>query len=116
MSRDALLRDLVREVFREELAAGGATRPPSVEEAARRLGLGRGAVWELIGRGEIASVRIGRRRLIPAAEIARLLDSGRECHPSLRLTAWLIDSLPTGLVWLASVVPAVRHVGPPGVT
>jgi excisionase family DNA binding protein len=77
VSLDALLRDLVREVFREELAAGGATRPPSVEEAARRLGLGRGAVWELIGRGEIASVRIGRRRLIPAAEIARLLDSGR---------------------------------------
>jgi excisionase family DNA binding protein len=36
----------------------------TVEEAARLLGVGRTTMFELIGRGDVASVRLGRRRLI----------------------------------------------------
>lgn len=48
-----------------------------VKEAAARLKLGRTTIFELIKDGEIASVRIGRSRRIPAVEleayVARLL-------------------------------------------
>ena len=37
----------------------------SPEETARLLGVGRSQVFELIGRGEIESVKIGRLRRIP---------------------------------------------------
>jgi excisionase family DNA binding protein len=40
-----------------------------VEEAAQLLGIGRSALFELIGRSELESVKIGRRRLIPRAAI-----------------------------------------------
>lgn len=36
-----------------------------VEEGARRLGLGRAKVYELIQRGEIRTVRVGKARRIP---------------------------------------------------
>lgn len=38
----------------------------SVDDAAKVLGIGHAKVWELIATEEIESVRIGRRRLIPA--------------------------------------------------
>jgi excisionase family DNA binding protein len=38
----------------------------SVEDAAHRTSLGLTVLRELINRGEIASVKVGRRRLIPA--------------------------------------------------
>lgn len=34
--------------------------------------MGTTATWEAVWRGDIASVVIGRRRLVPASEIARL--------------------------------------------
>jgi len=42
-------------------------RPP---EVARQLGLGRSKVYELLRAGELRSVRVGRARRIPAAEVA----------------------------------------------
>jgi excisionase family DNA binding protein len=51
-----------------------ATEPPallSINEAAARLSVSRRLLYEAMGRGEIASTRIGARRLIPEAEIAR---------------------------------------------
>lgn len=36
----------------------------TVEEAARLLGVGRTTMFELIGHGDVKSVRLGRRRLI----------------------------------------------------
>ena len=36
----------------------------SVAAAARRLGIGRSSIYKLIGTGELASIKIGRRRLI----------------------------------------------------
>lgn len=41
----------------------------TVEEAAARLNLGRTSMFTLIKHGHIASVRIGRARRIPAAEV-----------------------------------------------
>ncbi len=46
----------------------------SVEEARTLLGLSRGLMYEAIRRGEIPSLRIGRRILIPRAALARLLE------------------------------------------
>jgi len=40
-----------------------------IAEAARRLGLSRTTLYSLIGRGELKSRTIGRRRMIPRAAI-----------------------------------------------
>jgi excisionase family DNA binding protein len=41
----------------------------SVEEAAEVIGLGRSLTYEKILAGEIASIKVGRRRLVPAAAL-----------------------------------------------
>jgi excisionase family DNA binding protein len=50
----------------------------STTEGAQALGIGRTHMFELLRRGEIASVKSGRRRLIPATALddylARLVD------------------------------------------
>ena len=45
-----------------------------VPEAAERLRCGRTHVFHLIKTGELRSVRIGRKRLIPASEIDAYVD------------------------------------------
>jgi excisionase family DNA binding protein len=52
----------------------------SVEEARKQLGLSRGLVYEAIRRGEIPSIRIGRRILIPCAALERLLREATTRH------------------------------------
>lgn len=44
----------------------------SIAAAAKRLGVSRGTVYNLITRGELEDVRIAGRHLIPASEIRRL--------------------------------------------
>lgn len=46
----------------------------SVAEAGKLLGLSRGLMYEGIRTGQIPSVKIGRRILIPRAALDRLLD------------------------------------------
>ena len=46
----------------------------TVKEAQKILGLGRSLVYQGIEAGEIPSVRIGRRILIPKAALYRLLE------------------------------------------
>ena len=46
----------------------------SVEEVAAQLGIGRNQAYEAIHRGEIPSIRVGRRLLIPTAALERLLE------------------------------------------
>src|ERR1051325_6537516 len=41
-------------------------------EAARRLGIGRTQMFDLIGRGEVKSVKIGKLRRIPVAALTDL--------------------------------------------
>ncbi len=45
----------------------------TVEEAAARLGISRASAYEAVRRGEIPSIRIGRRVLVPKASLARLV-------------------------------------------
>jgi excisionase family DNA binding protein len=47
----------------------------SVAEVCQYLGLGRTHVMELTYAGKLPSVRIGRRRLYPAAKIMEWIDS-----------------------------------------
>jgi excisionase family DNA binding protein len=47
----------------------------TVEEAARRLRIGRTTVYELMRDGRLDSVQIGRRRLVPAAAVDSYLSS-----------------------------------------
>lgn len=46
----------------------------TVPEAALLLGIGRDAAYRAVGRGEIPSLRVGRRILVPRAALERLLD------------------------------------------
>lgn len=45
----------------------------TVAQAARVLGIGRNQAYEAVRRGEIPSVRIGRRIVVPRAALERLL-------------------------------------------
>jgi excisionase family DNA binding protein len=44
----------------------------SVEEAGEALGLKRGSAYLAVKNNQIPSVRLGRRRLVPTAALARL--------------------------------------------
>lgn len=47
----------------------------SVRQAARLTGVGTTFMWDLVHRGQLPSVRLGRRVLIPRAAIERLARS-----------------------------------------
>ncbi len=46
----------------------------TVEGAAALLGISRAFAYEAVGRGEIPSIRIGRRVLVPKAALRRMVD------------------------------------------
>jgi excisionase family DNA binding protein len=46
----------------------------SVEEAAELLGISRGHAYALVNRGEIPSLRLGRRVVVPLVALHRLLN------------------------------------------
>ena len=50
------------------------TMTMTVAEAARRLHISRGMAFEAVHRGEIPSIRIGRRLLVPRAALERMLE------------------------------------------
>ncbi|MBU9767120.1 helix-turn-helix domain-containing protein [Mycobacterium sp. TNTM28] len=53
-----------------------APAPPTVltvDEAADRLKVSRSLIYSQLRSGELRSVRLGRRRLIPAAEVDRII-------------------------------------------
>lgn len=47
----------------------------SPEDASKVVGLSRGTLYNLMAAGKLRSVKIGRRRIIPAAALAELLAS-----------------------------------------
>jgi excisionase family DNA binding protein len=50
----------------------------SVAETAKLLGVSRNGAYEAIARGQLPSIRIGRRLLVPRAALQRLLsETGR---------------------------------------
>lgn len=46
-----------------------------VDEAAEALRLSRSVVYELIRSGQLRTVKVGRRRLVPVAALAEYVDS-----------------------------------------
>lgn len=58
-----------------------ATKPSrviSVEEAGKMLGLSRGSAYQAAAAGEIPTIRIGRRLLVPRARLEALLGESHE--------------------------------------
>jgi excisionase family DNA binding protein len=54
----------------------------SVEQAAVYLGIGRGSAYEAARKGEIPTVKIGRRVLVPLAALERFLIDANQERPS----------------------------------
>ena len=52
----------------------------TVEEAAELLGVSRALGYELVARGEIASLRLGRRIVVPRRAIESMLDAPTDKH------------------------------------
>jgi excisionase family DNA binding protein len=48
----------------------------TVPEVAKALGIARGGAYEAVKRGDIPSIRIGKRILVSAAAIERMLSAG----------------------------------------
>ena len=54
----------------------------TVEEAGEQLGISRALAYEAVRRGEIPSIKIGRRILIPKAALNRMLESANTAPDS----------------------------------
>lgn len=50
----------------------------TVEQARKLLGLSRSLIYQAINSGQIPSIRIGRRILIPTAQLERLINGSSE--------------------------------------
>jgi excisionase family DNA binding protein len=72
----AELIEALRESVRMEAAA--VPRAPDrlldIDEAAAALGIGRSALYGEIAAGRLRSVKVGRRRLVPAASITSYIE------------------------------------------
>lgn len=64
---------LADNLARDALAPYAGRALLAVEECAAILGLGRSAAYEAVRRGEIPSLRIGRRVLVPLPALAATL-------------------------------------------
>lgn len=53
----------------------------SVAHAARAIGVSRRGLYLMIARGDLTTVKLGRRRLVPVIELERLIrGNGRRRH------------------------------------
>ena len=50
----------------------------SVPEAAEALGISRAHAYEMVARGDLPSVRLGRRVLVPRRALERLVEGERD--------------------------------------
>jgi excisionase family DNA binding protein len=62
-------------------ARDSVRRTVSVDEAARWLGVSRAAAYAAVARGEIPTLRIGRRVLVPRAQLAAMLGEPTKDRP-----------------------------------
>jgi excisionase family DNA binding protein len=58
----------------------------SVEEAGRLLGISRGLAYALVRQGEIPSLRLGRRLVVPRKALQAMLDVDRSEAPPVEPT------------------------------
>jgi excisionase family DNA binding protein len=73
---DALVAALLAAVAGAAPVAGAPDRLLSVDEAAAALGVGRSRLYDEIAAARVRSVKVGRRRLIPASAIADYIKVG----------------------------------------
>jgi excisionase family DNA binding protein len=48
----------------------------TVEDAAMLLGISRGLAYELVRRGELPAIRLGRRLVVPRRRLLAMIDGG----------------------------------------
>lgn len=70
----AAITELVAAIRAEAQPASPPDRLLSVEDAAAILGVGRSMAYAEIGSGRLRSVKVGRRRLVPASAVAAFID------------------------------------------
>lgn len=46
----------------------------SVPAFAKRLGVSRSKGWDLVRKGQVKTLRVGTRRVVPSSELARVLN------------------------------------------
>lgn len=54
----------------------------SVQETVEASGIGRTTIYELINTGELESIKVGRRRIIPAVSLREYFDRRRADEPA----------------------------------
>lgn len=69
----AELVDALRAELAAEARPTAADRLYDVDAAAAALGIARSKLYDLITAGELRSVKVGRRRLIPAQAVAEFI-------------------------------------------
>ncbi len=57
--------------------AGGELQALTVAEFCKRLSISHATAYNLMARGELKSFTIGKRRLVPIAELRRILSEAR---------------------------------------
>ncbi len=62
-------------MYEPESTTAGRPLVVSVGEAARLLGISRAHAYELVARGALAHIRLGRRVVVPRRAIEQLIDS-----------------------------------------
>ena len=60
----------------------GAAACLSIEETAKQLCIGRSSVYALINSGKLASIKLGRRRVIPASAIQSMIENLQSHQPA----------------------------------
>lgn len=55
-------------------------RAYTVEQAAEHIGVSRAMIYQMVRSGVLKSIRLGRRRFIPEAEMLRILTEGTESN------------------------------------
>lgn len=76
----AELADAIRAEVKAEADADHAPAPDrllSIDEAAATLGIGRTRLYHEVAAGQLSTVKVGRRRLVPAGAIAGYI-AGRQ--------------------------------------
>jgi excisionase family DNA binding protein len=81
---EAALLELAQAI-REELAEAAIAAPERLYDlptAAATIGIGRTRLYAELDSGRLRSVKVGRRRLVPASAIAELLSPGTKRTPA----------------------------------
>jgi len=74
-------------VTRDETEVRVERKTYSVAETAKVLGIGRSAAYQAVNAGEIPSIRIGRRLLVPVQALEQLLSTAKPSTPEMQISA-----------------------------